>query len=725
MDCTVETFIPAKRKCCKSKRKDSIIESNFRDIGNGDISLSTFAYKSNKYLKFDENSSDATIACLLQRDELNQMGNVPASAFPARIDNVCEAKLPLPVVTKERLRTTKKTIAKAEKPETVKVINRKKIVTKASSYLRRSHKDVFLDAINQTRLNGFGTVKKTPLRFTAVDYSRKAGKRALKAESLLWEACGKVNIETTKFMKEAPCFPCGTNFDLCQCKFCLESSSLIGVDLMKLLTPAYSVFQDAVFQTSSNSVPVSSLIYKLRANNPMYTFREFQPHIICHFVVFLYSGVLPANLESSEIEQLLCVANESCCSSLISLINQHRGTANSSCRFDRVECSPIVGSEGKDHHGELIDSLWFNDTTVSQPTDARFQSQFILLSPSSLTSETSLNDNDAAFDTEENEFLDFLDRTQANKSLLNFSASRRDDEEIDDQFLEAGSINDEPVSVQTDIPSESTNFRAVDVQIYGVSCEQDSTQPDSVVVELSDASSDLEIADSDLLEKRVDCVSSERFANENCERSHILSKRGASSDNESQPLFSLAMSPVEKKGSIAETDSDDDIVEIPLSQRLKLSSSTHALVETSSFESKHSELKQFLSDSKTTLIESENSSSSSTFQTKTSVLESRAYSSECSQSDNGIDVFASHIAGSQDQRKRCRRKAVPFEDLAEFVRNRRDIWANVLQYRPLNLLSFINNFEEQNPHLKLLEKDAKVFFDEFGIICSEKTISTV
>ena len=154
----------------------------------------------------------------------------------------------------------------------------------------------------------------------------------------------------------------------------------------------------------------------------MYAFREFQPHIICHFVVFLYSGVLPANLESSEIEQLLCVANESCCSSLISLINQHRSTANSSCRFDRVECSPIVGSEGKDHHGELIDSLWFNDTTVSQPTDARFQSQFILLSPSSLTSETSLNDNDASFDTEENEFLDFLDRTQANKSLLNFSA---------------------------------------------------------------------------------------------------------------------------------------------------------------------------------------------------------------------------------------------------------------------------------------------------------------
>ena len=633
MDCTVESFIPPKKKERSNKRKERVCELPLPDDEHN-VSLSNFVYKPNKYPKInalDENINDATIACLLQCEELKQIENIPGSEMFANsvgssfICPICKMDLAaLPVAVKEQHitechgngQTKKKKASKTKAIKSTKPITRQKIAKEISFCLQRNHCEVFREAMKHMRQNcEFAVAMKTKTSFI-VDYSRKKPLRILEGKQLLWEICGSSNSAKSTVNTSSQNVP--TEVGLCKCSVCLESQNAISDDLLKLLNPAYSELQDGVILTSGISVPIASVIYKLRVSNPIYCFKETEPKIIRSFVLFLYSGVLPAKMKPLELEKLGEVASQTGCRSLLNLIHQHdRSISDSVTKPDYPEFFECKERDGQ----ELVDSLWVKDASASQSV-ALFESQFVLLSPAS-ESQVSSDDNEVGFNKEEEEFLDFLDRTQTNKSIFELSGAS-----MDPKIARSESF------VQTDV--------------------------DKNPIQTSE-SEDIEIQDElQFLERS------------------IIVRDGVISEKHIDPNSKIVEVP---KDFVGETDSDEDIIEIPLSQRIKLSTATQPAVKLSSSEFSHSEV--------------------------------------------GTEILSESRNADPVKPKRVKKKNAQLEDLAKFVWNRKDIWVKVLQYMPLNLLSFMNNFEEQNPEFKVLEKDVKIFFDHYGIICSEKTISTV
>ena len=302
-----------------------------------------------------------------------------------------------------------------------------------------------------------------------------------------------------------------------ECRICRKPQAQLGLDLVKLLQPQFSHLQMEAINCSSGTIPVAGLIYQLRVENPAYDLQQFSIEVVRDFVYFMYSGCLPTPLYEDSLLALKMIAQITCCVSLAdsvtSHIDKHERESINSCpgNVDKqaVFRDPQESCDSQIEDDAFVDSLWI--ATANEP--------HLDLSQVVVDQKMDQDQNDSEanlFDDEEEEFFNFLDRTQLNKSLLHVSFSKSENENCPNE-RKISELNH--YCGQTELAS-CNSF--IDSALSMTNCANELSKNDNEMIPESDLESSVLNKESE----SVNCKSAEMRRESEVQISDIVQDRG-------------------------------------------------------------------------------------------------------------------------------------------------------------------------------------------------------
>ena len=658
LDCTFESYVPPKKKV---RSRNMIPEKPIQGddvVELGQLSQFRFAIGEKQ-----ENCDKATDGMKQSHFEI-----INCNALVAKEETVANK----PTKKTKRKRTSKK------KEPDLKRLASKKRKSVVINCLESDVKLVCESALGRAKLNISQTNSK-PGHFKLADFSRKTGRYQVSDDSLWKITICPENLNTSFDNSEL-----GANLqDVLEntkrvyifehsdeCELCRSSQSTVGVDLMKLRQPEFSHLQTEKIQCKDGVCPVSGLIYQLRVETPLYDLSDFTIEVVADFIDYLYSARLPNDIYRDTFCALEQIAILTQCVTLKCLLEKHNSPhVVSEQPVDLPESSPLLGYENPmPHDNEMLDSLWIGDE-VSQSMKI---TQLILNGK-----------NNSDFDKEEESFLNYLERTQLNRSILNLDITGDanecrsfDDDLTDRKIMQIDDVDDfaeAPLFIKLDQPWQEK-------------CQGDS-QLKQVSPDLQDVSdeADRSAEENEPLEQNSETFPEQLITTE--KTSFQISDSRTGLDQPISPLIDQPISLLIVSETECESTTSSVEMDLSLRSRLKLTQQVGNPPEASASSEGDT---QDLSEDKIFGTDSQ---------------EARAPTKKSS---------------------KIRKRLEPdFDILFCFVKSQPHLWCKILQYKPIHLLSFMNDFAEKMPDYKLKDSVLKIFFDQLGVFCSEKSYSTV